>query len=339
MRQFFILNVPYSLLVILLVAIGAENTVARAASEEDIAQYRKIWNPFSSGPQLVSSADVQPKGQWFLRPYVYSEIGYGRFGNTWSANPNGLPQRLSAINPQVEVSYGITNSVEFEMYVSEVSWWQSAGNSQGSQSGHGLGDTTAFLKYRAIVQQDGTWWPTVTNAFYVSLPTSDWAGTPSIPAGFAPLGRLPSTHFGAPEFTESILFRKNLKPFRISGGVFYSYGAPSSNNGMTQYHGDIFQYRLAFEHFLDDRQGLAYAVEVLGLNGLPFRLDGRQVNTSPGSFGLVGVQPTLEYKFTDQIVGSAGVLFTLAGQNDIAAIYPNFSIYYYWSRTGKVLAR
>jgi hypothetical protein len=42
---------------------------------------------------------------------------------------------------------------------------------------------------------------------------------------------------------------------------------------------------------------------------------------------------------TDSIVGAAGVLFTLAGQNDIGAIYPNFSIYYYWNRGGKVVAR
>jgi hypothetical protein len=28
------------------------------------------------------------------------------------------------------------------------------------------------------------------------------------------------------------------------------------------------------------------------------------------------------------------VLFSLAGQNDINAIYPNISLYYYWSTTG-----
>jgi len=313
--------------------------LTHAATEEEIARYRKIWNPQATGPQLVSAADVQPAGQLFLRPYVYSEIGYGQFGNTWSPQAKSLSQQLSAINPQLEFSYGITNSVEFEMYLSEVSWWQSSGNGQPAQSGSGVGDTTAFLKYRFNVQQDETWLPSLTNAFYVSLPSSDWAGTPPIPGGFAPLGRLPSTHFGSPEFTESILFRKNVRPFRVSGGVFYSYGTPSSNNGTTQYFGDIFQYRLAFEHFLDDSKGFAYAVEVLGLHGLPFRLDGHALNTKPTSFGLVGVQPTIEYKFTDQIVGAAGVLFTLAGQNDIAAVYPNFSIYYYWSRTGRVIAR
>lgn len=140
----------------LLAFVLFDRALAQAATEEEIARYRKIWNPFSAGPQLVSSADLQPQGQYFFRPYVYSEIGYGQFGNTWSPEAQSLSRRLSAINPQVEFSYGITNSVEFEMYVSEVSWWQSSGNGQSAQSGHGLGDTTAFLKYRAVVQQDDT---------------------------------------------------------------------------------------------------------------------------------------------------------------------------------------
>jgi hypothetical protein len=293
-------NLAVSLILLVGCVLGLGMTPAYAATEEEIALYRKIWNPFSAGPQLVSSADVQPKGQYFFRPYVYSEIGYGQFGNTWSPLSRSLSQQLSAINPQMEFSYGITNSVEFEMYVSEVSWWQSAGGNTAAQNGHGLGDTTMFLKYRATVQQPDTWWPILTNAFYVSLPTSDWAGTPSIPGGFAP---------------------------------------PSSDQSATRYFGDIFQYRLAFEHFLVDAKGFAYAIEVLGLNGLPFRLDGHVVNAKPGTFGLVGVQPTIEYKFTDQIVTAEGVLFTLAGQNDVAAIYPNFSIYFYWSRSGRVIAR
>lgn len=328
-----------SILCLVVWGLGTGGSVAGAVTDEEIARYRKIWNPFSAGPQLVSSADLQPKGQYFFRPYVYSEIGYGQFGDAWSGAARALPQRLSAVNPQVEFSYGITDSVEFEMYVSEVSWWQSSGSGAAARSGNGLGDTTAFLKYRFNVQQDEDWWPTLTNAFYVSIPTSDWAGTSAVPGGFAPLGRLPATHFGAPVFTESVLFRKNLRPFRISGGLFYSYGPPSSNQGTAQYFGDVFQYRLAVEHFLDDAKGFAYAIEVLGLNGLPFRLDGHQLNTKPGAFGLVGIQPTIEYKFTDWIVGSAGVLFTVAGRNDIAAIYPNFSIYFYWSRSGRVIAR
>jgi hypothetical protein len=309
------------------------------ADDDTLARYRKSWNPFSGGPELVSSADLHPQGQALVRPYVYSEFGYGQFGD-WSVSRPALPQKLSALNPQIELDYGVADWLEAVVYFSEVSWWQGAGASMRSSSASGVGDTTAYLKWRFLVQDPDSWLPSLTFASFVTLPSSDWFGTPPVPGGFAPLGRLPATHFGSSELTEALLFRKNLQPFRISGGAYYSYGLPNSQGGATRYFGDIFQYRLALEHFLDDEHGLAYAVEVLGLNGLPVRVDGKSVNAGKSSFGLVGFQPTLEYRFSDRIVGAAGVLFTLAGKSDIAAFYPNLSVYYYWgAHGGKVVPR
>ncbi|HTR53183.1 MAG TPA: hypothetical protein VMJ10_20950 [Kofleriaceae bacterium] len=327
----------------LLVFVIAAVTGVGAARADDgaLARYRKIWNPFSAGPELVSSADLQPRGQFFVRPYIYSEIAYAQYGG-WSVGTMGLGQRLVAVAPQVELSYGILDWLEYEMYLPETSWWQSAGNEASSANGNGLGDITAFLKWRFHIQQPDSWLPSFTEVLFVTLPTSDWAGsigTPPIPGGFAPLGRLPSTHFGAPELTDAILFRKNIRPFRLSGGIYYSYGLPTTKNGMSQYYGDIFQYRLAFEQFLDDTRGLAYAVELVGIHGLPFRLDGQSVDAGRTSFGLIGIEPTVEYNFTDRIVGAAGVLFTAAGHDDVAAIYPNVSLYYYFNPRGHVVAR
>jgi hypothetical protein len=216
-------------------AVVSTPTGARAGDGDSaIARYRKIWNPFSAGPELVSSADVQPQGQLFLRPYIYSELAYGQF-NGWAVASAGLDRKLYSIAPH--------------------------------------------------------------------------------------------------------LFRKNLRPFRLSGGVYYSYGPPSSQNGVSQDYGDIFQYRFAFEQFIDDTSGFGYAVELVGIHGLPFRLDGKAIDTGRTSFGLFGLQPTIEYNFTDRIVGAAGVLVTAAGYQDVAAVYPNLSIYYYWNPRGKVVAR
>jgi len=317
---------------------------ATARADDDnsaIARYRKIWNPFSAGPELVSSADLQPPGQLFVRPYLYSEFAYGQYGS-WAVGTTTLNQKLISIAPQVELSVGILTWLEYEMYVPETSWWQLSGGGTPASTGSGVGDITAFLKGRFHVQQPDSWVPSLTEVLFMTFPTSAWfgpVGTPSIPGGFAPLGRLPSTHFGSPELTDAILFRKNLQPFRLSGGVYYSYGLPSSKGGVPQYFGDIFQYRLAFEHFLDDTKGFGYAVELVGIHGLPFRLDGKSVNAGQTGFGLIGVQPTIEYNFTDKIVGAAGVLLTVAGHSDVAAVYPNLSVYYYWNPRGKVVAR
>ncbi len=318
--------------------------VSQLANADDsaIARYRRSWNPFAAGPELVSSADLQPRGQLFLRPYIYSELAYAQFGDGWSVDRASLAQRIFSIAPQIEFSYGILDWLEYEMYVPETSWWQTAGGGEPAADGHGFGDITAFLKARFHVQQKDSWVPSLTETLFVTLPTSDWfgpVGTPPIPGGFAPLGRLPSTHFGAPELTEAILFRKNVKPFRVSGGIYYSYAIPSKSAGKPQHFGDIFQYRLAFEQIVDEKHGFGWAVELVGIHGLPFRVDGQDVNAGKSSFGLIGLQPTLEYNITDRIVGAAGVLFTMAGMSDVAAVYPNLSVYYYWNPRGKVVAR
>ncbi len=320
----------------LLAASGAR------ADDDTLARYRQMWNPFSAGPELVSSADLQPPGQFFARPYLFSEVAYGQFGDL-ALNAKALGQTLVALAPQVELSVGILNWLEFEMYVPETSWWQLPGGGAPAADGNGFGDVTGFLKWRFHLQQPDSWVPSLTEVVFVTLPTSTWAGpagTPAIPGGFAPLGRLPATHFGVPELTESILFRKNFRPFRLSGGLYYSYSPPGSTAaGAPADFGDIFQYRLAFEQFLDDAKGFAYAIELVGLHGLPFRLDGAPVDAGRSSFGLLGIEPTVEYDFTDQIVAAAGVMVTAAGYNDVAAVYPNFSLYFYWNPRGHVIAR
>jgi hypothetical protein len=160
------------------------------------------------------------------------------------------------------------------MYVPETSWWQTAGDGQSAKDGHGFGDITASSSGASTCSSLPSGCPRSRRSSSSACPRATGSG-PSVrrlsPGGFAPLGRLPSTHFGAPELTEAILFRKNAPPFPLSGGVYYSYGLPSSNSGVTQYYGDIFRYRLAFEQFLDASKGFGYAVELVGIHGLPFR--------------------------------------------------------------------
>jgi len=78
-------------------------SVLAHADDDAVARYRKSWNPFSAGPELVSSADLQPQGQFFVRPYIYSEFGVAQFGSQWSVSEQPLPQGLIALNPQVEL--------------------------------------------------------------------------------------------------------------------------------------------------------------------------------------------------------------------------------------------
>jgi hypothetical protein len=341
-RQYLVLGRIRSSIVGALVAAAIVLRPGRGAAEEGANPTTNQpvaiqWNPLAAGPQLLSSPGVQVAGQMFVRVYGFSEFGYAQYGGSWSIGTQPLNRKLLSLNPQVEFSYGLVAWLEAGVYASEASWWQTSGANTGAASGNGIGDTTAYVKLRLHVQRPDDGLPWIANMFFAALPTSDWAGsagTPPIPGGFAPLGRLPATHFGRPELTDALLFRKNVRPFRFAGGVYYSY-AP----GDTHYFGDLVQYRLSFEHFLDDKKGFAYAIEAIGLHGLPFRLDGHAVNSGTRSFGLMGVGPTVEYNLTEHLIGAFGVLFTALGTDDIAAIYPNVSLYYYWNPSGPVVAR
>jgi hypothetical protein len=203
-----------------------------------------------------------------------------------------------------------------------------------------MGDTQIYLKYRPIVQDPDGWRPSITAFNMIVLPTSKWTGTESPPGGFAPLGRLPATRFGSLTWTEGVLFRKNLQPFRISGDVFYSYHLPGEDGGMNTYPADIVNTRLIIEHILDDKRGFGYNLEFIRFHRLTWRADGHAINVGGrNGFNTLGVQPTLQYRIGEHFVGAFGCLFSVSGQNTLAAYYPNFSLYYYWSKSGKVIMR
>ena len=310
-------------------------------TEEEIQKYRHSWNPFSHGPILNTGIDIQPKGQFLIQPFVFSEFGHQQFPNRLTTDSVDSRFHLRAVAPTVIFAYGITNHLELNVAPSYV-WFEStrtnASGQQTSSFDRGPGDTTIYLKYRPLVQDPDTWRPSVTLYNGVTLPSSQWFATTGIPGGFSPLGRLPGTKFGGLTLTEGLLFRKNLQPFRFNGGVYYSHTLPGSTAGMNTCNGDIINARFIVEYIADDKRGLGFNLEFLTLHGLPFRLDGHDLNLKPTSFSLFGVEPSVQYKFfhdeSGALVGAAGVLFSIAGQNDINAIYPNISLYYYWSTTG-----
>ncbi len=318
-------------------------------SDEEIQKYRRSWNPFSEGPLLIQSVDIHPKGQLSVRPFVFSQISEHSYGNRLSTpvDRKDGPTHLYSVAPLVTITYGVTDHVELGAATSWNTFW--ARDSQAFNRGQGgpvttdtgLGDLSLILKYRPIVQDPDSSRPSFTNYTQIVLPTGRWVtGTERPPGGFAPLGRLPATRFGELGFTEGLMFRKNNRPYRISGGVYYTYQAPGSDAGQTTYTGDIINTRLAYEHFLDDKQGLAFNLELATLHTATWRADGHSINRGQRSGStVVGIEPAIQLRLSDSWVAGVGVLFTVAGQNTADAIYPNFAIQWYWSKTGKVIMR
>jgi len=291
--------------------------------------------------------DVHPQGQLTVHPFLFSQISEKRFGNDLTVNRTAAQTHSYQLNPLTTIAYGITDHLEFNVGLSETTFWArdsvrfNEGKGGPVTTNSGMGDTQLYLKYRPIVQDPDSWRPSVTTFNMLVLPTSQWfTGTKSPPGGFAPLGRLPASRFGALTWTEGAMMRKNLEPFRISGGVFYSYHLPGNDAGKNTYAADIVNTRLIIEHILDDTRGLGYSLEFVGFHGLPWRADGKAINVGgQHGFNTLGVQPTFQFRLGDNWVGGAGVLFSTAGQNTLAAIYPNFSIYYYWNQGKKAVMR
>lgn len=317
-------------------------------SEEEIQAYRKSWNPFSHGPILLQAVDIQPEGQMSVRPFVFSQIGEHSYGNRLSlpTERKDGPIHLYSLAPSLNGSYGLTNHVELGVATSLNTFWAKGSDSFNHGKGGptttntGLGDTSLIVKYRPIIQDPSSWRPSITIFSQLVLPTSRWTGTEKPPGGFAPIGRLPTTRFGELGFTEGVMYRKNFQPFRVSAAVFYTYAAPGNQNSSNAYTGDVVNTRLIFEHFLNDKKGLAYNVEFASLHGLTWRADRHAINSGQKSgFTTIGIEPAIQYRFSESIVAAAGVLFTVAGQNSIDAIYPNFSFFWYWNKGKQVIMR
>jgi hypothetical protein len=334
---------------LVVVATGTAQAFEWVPSDEAIQKYRRSWNPFSEGPLLLQSVDIHPKGQLSVRPFVFSQISEKSYGNKLStpADRKAGPNHLYSVSPLITVTYGLSDHLELGAATSWNTFW--ARDSQGFDRGQGgplttntgLGDLSLNIKYRPVVQDPDSARPSFTNYSQIVLPTSRWVtGTERPPGGFAPLGRLPATRFGELGFTEGLTFRKNNKPYRISGGAYYTYSAPGSDAGQTTYVGDIINTRLAYEHFLDDKQGLALNIELATLHTTTWRADGHSINRGQRSGStVVGVEPAIQWRISDTWVAAAGVLFTVAGQNTADAIYPNFAIQWYWNQGKKVIMR
>lgn len=311
-------------------------------SDEEIRKYRQSWNPFSHGPILHTAVDLQPEGQYLLRPFIFSQIGEHSFDNRlrfFSDRKSGPVHLYSVQEPSLEFAYGVTDHIQFGATTSVQSFWARENGKMDTDTGPG--DTSFALKYRPIVQDPDSWIPSVTFFQHMVVPTGKWLGTSKPPGGFAPIGRFPTTRFGEVAITEGVMIRKNLQPFRFQAGVFYTYAAPGSQGQQTTYTGDLVNTRVSFEHIVDDKSGFGYGLELVTLHGLTWRADGHRINQGQqNGFSVIGVEPTIQWRFWDtNFVGAFGVLFTGAGQNAQEAIYPNLSIFYYWSQTGKVLMR
>lgn len=320
-------------------------------TDAEIQKHRQSWNPLTHGPILMTIADTMPKGQLYVRPFVFAQIAERSYTNKFTFGPgqrSGPVHLYSVQDPYLQFGYGLTNNMQLGAATSMNSWWTNSSEEYNQGKGGpwktntGLGDLSVYFKYRTMIQDRDTWKPSLSFHTQLGMPTGKWiTDTKKPPGGFAPVGRLPATQFGSLALTEGVVVRKNLEPFRINAGLYYTYHPPGSEGNASTYVNDVVNARVIFEHILDEKRGLGYNIEFVGLHGLPWRADGHVINRGPANGStILGIEPAIQWRFgNSNFLAAAGVLFTVAGQNSLDSIYPNFSIFWYWSETGKVIMR
>ena len=299
-----------------------------------LASYKRVWNPLTAGPNLVSYADSLPEGVFNARFFFYTRFTQGQYTN--SGGVTGLPPNFYETQMlALEAMYfGVGSNTELAILPSLIGTFSNIGGSP--LDGWGLNDFTLGIKHRWIIQDPDSARPSFATFLFLTLPTTSWLGTPVPHGGLPPISVLPSTHFGSPSLTGTLLVRKNIRPFRFYGGLYYTYSFPgiesinTSDPRIFAQFGDLIQYRMAVEDVINDKTGLGFILEIVGLSELPFSVDGIPVNTTPTNFNLIGVQPTFEYNLTPRLAMSVGVLLPAWGNNEYLSTTPNFSLWYYF---------
>jgi hypothetical protein len=306
--------------------------------------YRKSWNPLTSGPDLISTADTLPEGEFNARFLMYARFTQAQYSD--SGGITGLPQGYSQTQllDLLAMTYGIDINTQFDFYPSVITTFSTTNGVP--LNGSGLNDISFGLKHRWIIQNPFTNRPSFSTGLLVALPTSSWLGTPVPVGGVPPLNMVPSTHFGTPAFTATAMVRKNMKPLKLYADLYYTLSVPARISPMAgdapvfSQFGDLAQYRIGIEDVIDDKSGLGFILEIAGLSGLPFSVDGIPVNTTPSNFNLVGIQPTVEFNISPRLAASFGILLPAFGNNEFLATMPNFSLWYYFQGgQGHVLPR
>lgn len=301
-------------------------------TEEETERFRRSWNPQTHGPLLISPADTQAKGRWLFWAFAYGEVATRRFDDTYGLAGSGIPFSQAAAMPGAVIYYGLTDHVSVGVSGGVISYNSDQLTGGGKVHATGPDDVALIMKARHVMQDPDGWRPSIATYSRISLPVSRWAGVPEIPGGFVPITPRPATRAGALSFTEGPLVRKNLEPFRLSGMALYTYNTPGTEQGQTVYPSDLLDVRLSLEYVVREADGFGLILDWVIQQGLPWRLDGHAITTGYKTFALYGTAVGLEYRFTQDLVASCGILFTIAGQNNVDAYYPGASIKYYWGR-------
>ncbi|MGC9158772.1 MAG: hypothetical protein ACP5FH_07240 [Terracidiphilus sp.] len=291
------------------------------ASLRSTPDYGKAWVGATSGPFFTGTADVEPRGSFYIEPFY---LNY----RSSSGNSTTFPWKLA---------YGIGHRTELDLYAP----FEFVGQGGNATNALEYGDTMVQGKFQICKEKDRYHFlsmPSLGVSFDLNIPTGHLqSAKPNLAGGAQTTNNTWNEQF-------NILVRKQFKPFElyletseiiedpanVTGPYQYNNGLTNLAPGVSAYmvDGNLVSAAGALEHVLDPRHGLGYLIEVNGQRQSDRNLIWGHA-TAP-SFSSLWISPEVEASWPAAgrfpITWGAGVTFTAMRSDYPAQLIPMFTV-------------
>lgn len=312
-----------------IVAFSIENQITHIKSTD------LTYTPWFTGPLLAPTPVNMKPGHPLIEPIIYIFNTYGKYDSSWHLKKG---TSVYAINPVLDVQFGITDNFGIEIDVGFIS------NFRKTRRVTHLQDSFLFFGYQVSNDRKGSWIPDFRLLIEELFPTGNYekldpknmgidaTGQGSFQTGvvlaFQKLFYLPK-HFFAFHWSFSYLFFQSKT--KVHG--FNNYGGGLKTKGTAQ-PGQTCVLIISGEYSLNQNWVLAFDAEYShqkksqfsGRKGLN-PTGGQALTTLPAST-QINLAPAIEYNFSRSAGLLLGVWFTLAGKNSNA--FSSLSGFYYY---------
>lgn len=287
------------------------------------------WVGNTSGPFYTGTADVEPRGSFYVEPYFFDYRTRGSH----------------TVNAPFKLAYGLGRNFEFDLYAPLVFVRNTNPDPDPRRALHatstGYGDTVAQVKWQFMKETDRVRLgakPSMGLLFAVNIPTGQYQGLQQNLFG--------SDQQGTGEWNEQfgIMLRKQFKPFELYmqetdlvENPVSVVGPYSFDNGMGQVpagqkfrvvDGDQISSSAALEHVVIPKYGLGYLVEYLGEWQTGHSLIFGPATTP--AYSYFNLMPELEGTWPQKgrfsMTWGAGASFTVARNNYPKQFTPMFTV-------------
>jgi hypothetical protein len=285
-----------------------------------------------TGPLLAASAGSLPQGHFLIEPYLFDVVTQHRYDD--NGDRHSVPKQ-EFYGSQTYLLYGLTDRVSAGLIPR---FGFNAPSNGANSSGIRVGDLSLQAQYRLTQFEEGSWLPTTSVVFAVTLPTGKYDR----------LGERPSDGIGsgaysaaASLYSQYYFWMPNGRILRSRLNFSWSFSDDARVEGVSVYGtvagfsgrarpGNSFNLDSSWEYSMTRNWVLALDViyqhdsdtRVHGFAVEPVSGNPQRVDAHSGSSWQFGVAPAVEYNWNANVGVIVGARWIAAGRNTSASVTP-----------------